>query len=106
MEQTKALWLLLEEFQDIFAWHKGELGKSNIGEHTIDTQRLPPRRMSSKRLSCWEEVEVNMQIQALVDLGKMCKNSLKYACRVTLLMKKDDIRRFCGDYKPLNVQTW
>ncbi len=21
-------------------------------------------------------------------------------------MNKDDIRQFCGDYKPLNVQTW
>jgi hypothetical protein len=47
-----------------------------------------------------------MQIQVLVYLGKMHKSSSKYACRITLSMKKDDIRRFCGDYKPLNVQTW
>ncbi len=41
-EQTEALWLLLKEFQDIFAWHKGELCNYNIGEHTINTQGLPP----------------------------------------------------------------
>jgi hypothetical protein len=28
-----------------------------------------------------------------------------YACRVTLLVKKDGSRRFYGDYRPLNLQT-
>ncbi len=36
-EQARVLWDLLEEFQDIFAWHKGELGHCTIGEHAIDT---------------------------------------------------------------------
>lgn len=45
--------------------------------------------MTPKRLSYWEEGEVNMQIHALVDLGEMCKNASKYACWVTLLIKKD-----------------
>ncbi len=56
-------------------------------------------------LSYWEEVEVNRQIQALVDLGNMCKSASKYACRITLLMKKDGSQKFCGDYRPLNYQT-
>jgi hypothetical protein len=40
-----------------------------------------------------------------VDLGKMHKSASEYACRVTLPMKKDGSRRFCGDYCPLNHQT-
>jgi hypothetical protein len=56
-------------------------------------------------LSYWEEVEVNRQINVLVELGKMRPSNSAYACRVTLPVKKDGSRRFCGDYKPLNLQT-
>ncbi len=78
-EQIEALWLLLEEFQDVFAWHKGELNNCSIGEHTIYTHGLPPCQMTSRRLSYREEVEVNRQIQTLVNIGKMHKSASKYA---------------------------
>ncbi len=45
------------------------------------------------------------QIDVLVDLGKMKPSHYEYACHVTLLIKKDGSRRFCGDYQPLNTQT-
>jgi hypothetical protein len=31
------LWKVLEEYQDVFAWNKGELGCCTVGEHSIDT---------------------------------------------------------------------
>jgi hypothetical protein len=45
------------------------------------------------------------QIQALIKLGKMKNNDSEYACRISLLDEKDGSRQFCGDYKPLNMQT-
>ncbi len=45
------------------------------------------------------------QIDVLVDLGKMKPSNSEYACRVTLPVKRDGSRRFCGDYWPLNLQT-
>jgi hypothetical protein len=38
------------------------------------------------------------QINVLVDLGKMKPDNSEYACRVTVLVKRDGSRRFCGDY--------
>ncbi len=102
---AKQLWSVLERYQDVFAWNKGELGCCIIGEHAIDTQGYPPCRVTPGRLSYWEEAEVNRQINVLVEFGKMRPSSSTYACRVTLPVKRDGSRRFCRDYRPLNLQT-
>jgi hypothetical protein len=101
----RQLWCVLEQYQDVFAWNKGELGCCNVGEHQIDTQRFPPCKVAPGRLLYWEEVEVNRQINVLVELGKMRPSNSAYTYRVTLPVKKDGSRRFCGDYRPLNLQT-
>jgi hypothetical protein len=51
-------WGILERYQDVFGWNKGELGCCTIGEHSIDTQGFPPCKASPGRLSYWEEAEV------------------------------------------------
>jgi hypothetical protein len=104
-EKRKQLWRVLERYQDVFAWNKGELGCCIIREHFVDMQGFPPCKASPSRLSYWEEVEVKRQIDVLVELGKMKPSSSEYACRVTLPVKKDGSKRFCGDYQPLNAQT-
>ncbi len=96
--QVEGLWTLLEDFKDVFAWHKGELWCCIIGEHVIDTQSFPPCHTTPWRLSYWEEVEVNKQIQALIKLSKMKNNDSEYACRVSLHVKRDGNMWFCGDY--------
>ncbi len=102
--EQQQLWKVLEQYQDVFAWNKGELGCCTVGEHFVDTQGFPPCRASPARLSYWEEAEVNRKIDALVELGKMKTSNSEYACRVTLPVKKDGSRCFCGDYRPLNAQ--
>jgi len=104
-EKGQHLRKTLERYQDVFVWNKRELSCCTIGEHSIDTQGYPPCRVSPGRLSYWEEAEVKRQIDVLVDLGKMKPSNSEYACRVTLPVKRDGSRRFCGDYRPLNLQT-
>jgi hypothetical protein len=102
--RQQQLWEVLERYQDVFAWNKGELGYCTIGEHVIDMQGFLPCRAAPGRLSYWEEAEVKRQIDALVELDKMKPSNSEYAYRVTLPMKKDGSRCFCGDYRPLNAQ--
>jgi len=104
-EKGQQLWGVLERYQDVFAWNKGELGYCTIREHSIDTQGFPLCKVAPGRLSYWEEAEVKRQINVLVELGKMKPNDSAYTYRVTLPVKKDGSRRFCGDYRPLNLQT-
>jgi hypothetical protein len=87
---------LLEEFQGIFTWHKGELGHCYVEEHSIDTHGLLPYQMTPRWLSFWEENELNQQIKALMDLGKMHKSAFKYACKVTLLVIRMVVEGFVG----------
>jgi hypothetical protein len=54
----RQIWGILERYQDVFAWNKGELGCCTIREHCIDTQGFPPCKTSPGRLSYWEEAEV------------------------------------------------
>jgi hypothetical protein len=49
--QVGELWTLLEDFKDVFTWHKGELGCYTIGEHAFHTQGFPPCRTTPGRLS-------------------------------------------------------
>jgi len=38
------LWKVLERYQDVFAWNKGELGCCTVGERSIDMQGFVPCR--------------------------------------------------------------
>jgi hypothetical protein len=75
MEKTQRLWHLLEHFQDVFSWNKGELRRYTIGEHGIDTQGFPPYKVFPSILSFWEDAEVKKQIDVLIDFGKMRSNN-------------------------------
>jgi hypothetical protein len=49
--EQQQLWKILERYQDVFAWNKGELGCCTVGEHFVDTQGFLPCRASPGRLS-------------------------------------------------------
>ncbi len=64
-KKQQQLWKVLECYQDVFAWNKGELGCCTNGEHFMDTQGFPPCKVSPGRLSYQEEVKVKKQIDVL-----------------------------------------
>jgi hypothetical protein len=50
-EKEQQLWKVLECYQDVFAWNKGELGCCTIREHVVDTHGFPPCKVSLGQLS-------------------------------------------------------
>jgi hypothetical protein len=49
---------MLEFYQDVSVWNKGELGYCTIKKHFVDSQGFPPCKVSPSQLSYWEEAYV------------------------------------------------
>ncbi len=87
----------MENYVDVFTFHKRELGYCVVGEHVIDTQGLPPCHTIPNNLSFYEEAKVNKQIQTVVKLKKLRPNSFKYIYKLTSLVKKVVVGGFVGN---------
>lgn len=48
-EKAKFFWQVLENYVDVFTWHKREFGCYVVGEHVIDTQKFSPRSCCSQQ---------------------------------------------------------
>jgi hypothetical protein len=45
-EKQQQLYKVLERYQDVFAWNKGELGCCTIEQHFVGMQGFPPCKVS------------------------------------------------------------
>jgi hypothetical protein len=45
-KEKQQLYKVLESYQNVFAWNKGELGCCTIGQDFVDTQGFPPCNVS------------------------------------------------------------
>ncbi len=106
MQKVDELWELLRGFYNVFAWIKGELGCHLIGKYSIDMQCFFPCHIIPNHLSkIGKKGRLKKQIEAMMQIGRMCANHLEYAYKVTLPTKWNGPKRFCGYYRPLNQQT-
>lgn len=104
-EQCSNVWRLLLEFQDVFSLSSGDLGKTALVKHTIDTGQAVPIKQAPRRLPLakqeWARQElVSMQEQGIIEPGFG-----PWAAPVVLVDKKDGSQRFCVDFRRLNEVT-
>ena len=97
--------LLLDEFHDVFAKDKYDLGKTNLVKHHIDTGEEPPVKQKPRRLPQAQHDEIKKQVLKLHDSGIIRPSSSNYASNVLLVKKKDGTWRMCVDYRELNART-
>ena len=100
-----AFYLLLQNYADIFAKDRYDLGKTNLAYHHIDTGSARPFKQKTRRLPQAQHKEMETQVQKLADIGIIRPSKSNYASNVLLVQKKDNTWRLCIDYRRLNAQT-
>jgi hypothetical protein len=96
---------LLQSYQDVFAakvWYP--LPRSC--EHSIPlVQGATPFYIRPYRYAPVLKTEIEARVQEMLKVGLIQYSSIPFSSHVLLVKKKDNIYRFCVDYRHLNAIT-
>ena len=104
-EKRTRLQALLAQYDDIFAYTPGQLGRCSVVKHRIDTRTHPPVRLRSYRTSPANKEEIDRQIQEMLQNDIISPSVSPWSSPVVLVKKSDGTMRFCIDYRKLNQIT-
>ena len=96
---------LVCKFQDVFALHEQELGKTNLVKHSIHTRTHAPVKQRPYRTPVCRRQKIEELVEGMQEQGVVCPSSSPWASPVVLVPKKDGSSRFCVDYRRLNSIT-
>ena len=95
---------MLQRRQDAFSLN-GELGRTNIVEHRINTGDAVPIRQRLRRLPESQCEEASNQIREMLKKDIIEPSNSPWSSPIVLVKKKDSTYRFCVDYRKLNAVT-
>ena len=105
-DQVAKLAGLLTAYQDVFSKEDNDLGRTDMGEHSIplldDTR---PTRQPPRRLGLEKDREMECQVADLAQRGMVEPADGAWSSPVVLVRKKDHSWRLCIDYRRLNAVT-
>ena len=96
---------LLTRFQGQFAAKEGDLGRTELTTHRIETGTSAPIKQRPRRIPLHQKVVVEAEINAMLEKGVIKPASGPWASPIVLVRKKDGKVRFCVDYRRLNAVT-
>lgn len=96
---------ILNEFSDIMAKSKYDIGKTSLVKHHINTGTHMPIKMAPRRISRAVQKEVEQQIEQLKNKGIITEADGPWAFPIVVVRKKDGTIRLCVDYRSLNEIT-
>ena len=105
VEQHAKVARLLMEYQDVFSTGDGDLGRTGVVKHRIETRNAPPNRQKARRMPPILQAETDRQIKDMLDRGIIEPSKSPWASPIVLVTKKDGSKRFCADYRMLNDLT-
>ena len=95
---------LFKELSDVFSQGEGDLGRTPLLEHTIETQG-PPLRQPYRRQNPAVRREGMAQVQQMLASNVIRPSNSPCASPVVMVKKKDGSLRFCVDFRQLNAAT-
>lgn len=98
-EARQRLKELLVDYKDVFSLNEGDLGKTTICEHKIDTGSASPVRQPFRRQPLPYREAIDKQFDQMLAAGVIDPALSDWAANVVLAKKKDDSLRFCIDYR-------
>src|SRR3984957_16312710 len=104
-QQKNQLQQLLQKNADLFATSLQELRQTNVGEHMIITEQVPPIKKRAYRAAPKENEFIKNEIEDMLEQGLIKPSTSPWSFPVVVVRKKNSKFRFCVNYKPLNDIT-
>ena len=96
---------ILEEYADCFSQNEGDLGRTSIVRHNIDTGGCKPIKQVLRRLPTAHLEEIDRQVSTMLEQDIIEYSCSPWSSNVVIVKKKDGSLRFCVDYRRLNDVT-
>ena len=107
LSQTEgtALESLLRKYSDVISLHSGDLGRTGIVHHKIDTGEAHPVKQPARRLPFHQREAVKQMLDDMLKQGVIEPACGPWSSPIVIVKKKDGTPRFCVDYRRLNSFT-
>eukprot|EP00731_Ephydatia_muelleri_P033704 Em0036g8a len=96
---------LLQTLGDVISVGDGDLGRTSVLRHKIDTGSALPIRQQSRRLPFHQRGVVKDMIDGMLKQGIIEPSEGAWASPIVLARKKDGSFRFCVDFRRVNDVT-
>ncbi|UYV84336.1 K02A2.6-like [Cordylochernes scorpioides] len=104
-EEARNARAFLKKNQDVFSSGDGNLGRTDLVRHRINTGDARPIRQPPRRLPMAKQEEVTGLLRKMKRDGIIEESNGPWSSPVVLVTKKDGTTRFCVDYRRLNDIT-
>ena len=105
IENQKAVYKLIEDYQHLFAMNIKELGKTSLVKHEIKLDNTIPFKERYRKIPYHQYEEVRKHLKEMLEIGAIRKSVSPWASPIVLVKKKDGSIRFCIDLRKLNNRT-
>ena len=104
-EERPALAKFLREYEDVFAKDSGDLGRTKVVQHYIDTGDSRPIKQPPRRIPLHRKKVVQEEVEKMLERGVIEPCDSPWASPIVLAAKKDGSTRFCVDFRRVNDVT-